>query len=65
MLALPKDKDMSSIGLPGIVQALRATRHLLEMYRRQRGDEKTRRKLQRLDKRLLAVASQLQKIHTD
>jgi len=37
----------------------------LEMYRRQRGDEKTRRKLQRLDKRLLAVASQLQKIHTD
>jgi site-specific recombinase XerD len=65
MLALPKDKDMPSVGLPGIVQALGATRHLLEMYRRQRGDEKTRRKLQRLDKRLLAVASQLQKIHTD
>ena len=45
--------------LPGILQALTATRHLLEMYRRQFGDEKTRRKLQRLDKRLLAVASQL------
>jgi hypothetical protein len=32
------------------------------MYRRQLGDEKTRRKLQRLDKRLLAVASQLKRI---
>jgi hypothetical protein len=63
MLALPK--EMPSVGLPGIVQALEATRHLLEMYRRQLGDEKTRRKLRRLDKRLLAVASQLRKIHTD
>jgi len=51
--------------LPGIMQALAATRHLLEMYRRQVGDEKTRRKLQRLDKRLLAVASQLKQINTD
>jgi site-specific recombinase XerD len=48
--------------LPGVCQALAATRHLLEMYRRQLGDEKTRRKLQRLDKRLLAVASQLKRI---
>ena len=39
--------------------------HILEMYRRQLGDEKTRRKLQRLDKRLLAVASQLNQIDTD
>jgi site-specific recombinase XerD len=46
--------------LAGIRQALAATRHLLEMYRRQQGDEKTRRKLQRLDRRLLAVASQLE-----
>ena len=30
-----------------------AARHLLEIYRRQLGNEKTRRKLQRLDKRLL------------
>jgi hypothetical protein len=34
------------------------------MYRRQLGDEKIRRILQRLDKRLLGVASQLQKIQT-
>jgi len=51
--------------LPGVRQALAATRHLLEMYRRQLGDEKIRRTLQRLDKRLLTVASQLQSIHTD
>ncbi len=51
-----------SPSLAGIRQALAATRHLLEMYRRQRDDEKTRRKLQRLDRRLLAVASQLQQL---
>jgi site-specific recombinase XerD len=61
-LALPK--DMPSAGLSSIRQALEATRHLLEMYRRQLGDEKIRRILQRLDKRLLGVASQLQKIQT-
>lgn len=48
-----------SPSLAGIRQALAATRHLLEIYRRQCGDEKTRRKIQRLDRRLLAVASQL------
>jgi hypothetical protein len=32
--------------LPGIRQALAATRHLLEMYRRELPDEKTRRRLQ-------------------
>jgi hypothetical protein len=59
-LALPK--DMPSVGLPGVRQALDAARHLLEMYRRQLGDEKTRCRLRRLDKRLLGIASQLQKI---
>ena len=58
-------KEIPSVGLPGIRQALEATRHLLEMYRRQLGDEKTRRKLQRLDKRLLTVGSQLQRIYTE
>jgi hypothetical protein len=48
--------------LPGIRQALAATRHLLEMYRRQLGDTKAKRKLRRLDRRLLAVASQLGRI---
>jgi len=61
-LALPN--DISGAGLPSVRQALEATRHLLEMYRRQLGDQRTRRKLQRLDKRLLTVASELQRIDT-
>ena len=50
--------------LPGIRQTLAATRHLLEMYRRGLPDEKTRRRLQRLDRRLLDVAAQLDRITT-
>ena len=49
----------TSADLVGIRQALAATRHLLEMYRRQLADQKIRRTIQRLDRRLLAVASQL------
>jgi len=49
---------------PGIHQALAAARHLLEIYRRQIVDEKPRRRLQRLDHRLLAAASQLDRIIT-
>ena len=53
---LPVSSPLSaSSGLPGIRRALAATRHLLEMYRRQLQDEKARRKLQRLDKRLFNV----------
>ena len=48
--------------LSDIRQALAATRHLLEMYRRQLADEKTRRTLQRLNRRLLAVASRLDRL---
>ena len=62
-LALPQ--KIPSPALPGIRQALGATRHLLEMYRRQLSDEKIRRKLHRLDKRLLTVASQLQRIEAE
>jgi site-specific recombinase XerD len=51
-------------GLSGICQALAATRHMLEMYRRQLSDEKTSRKLRRLDHRLLAVASEVRKLDT-
>ncbi len=50
--------------LPGIRQAPAATRHLLEMYRRQFSEEKIRRKLQRLGRRLLDVASALDQIAT-
>ena len=54
----------ASADLAGIRQALTATRHLLEMYRRQLTDEKTRRTLHRLDRRLLAVASHLDRLAT-
>jgi len=50
--------------LPGIRHALAATRHLLEMYRRQLSDGKIGRRLQRLDRRLLDVDLQLQNIAT-
>jgi hypothetical protein len=54
----------ANAGLPGILQALTAIRHLLEMHRRQHSDEKTRRKLQCLDHRLLAVAAEVEKLTT-
>ena len=50
--------------LAGVQRALRATRHLLDMYRRQLSDDKTRRKLQRLDRRLLDIASQVELMAT-
>lgn len=56
-LTLPKVIERAD--LPAIRRAIAATRHLLEMYRRQLSDEKTKRKLERLDRRLLAVAAQL------
>ena len=49
-------------GLTGICQALATTRHLLEMYRRELSEEKTSRKLRRLDHRLLATAIEVQKL---
>jgi hypothetical protein len=62
--ALSVPNSSSTADLSGIRQSLTATRHLLEMYRRQLGDEKTRRTIQRLGWRLLAVASQLDRIAT-
>lgn len=61
-LPLPASSVSAHCDLPGIRQALAATRHLLQMYRQHLRNEKSRRKLQRLDKRLLAVASQLDQL---
>ena len=63
-LALPI-KEIPSAGLAGIRQALGPIRHLLVVHRRQLSDEKIRRKLQRLGKRLLTVASELQRIEKE
>jgi site-specific recombinase XerD len=59
---LPTPKDTFSTDLPGIHRALSVTRHLLEMYRRTLSSDNLRRKLQRLDRRLLAVADLLDHI---
>jgi site-specific recombinase XerD len=62
ILTVPNTSPLAD--LPGIRQALTATRHLLEMYRRQLTDEKTRRTLQRLDRRLLDIDSRLHRLAT-
>jgi site-specific recombinase XerD len=59
MPVLAVSSGVAGANPPGIRQAIDAARHLLEMYRRQLNDEKQRRTLQRLDCRLLAVASKL------
>jgi site-specific recombinase XerD len=62
---LPVSSSLSANSdLPGIQRALAALRHLLEMYRRQLQDEKCRRKLQRLDKRLFKVVVELDRFGT-
>ncbi len=63
-LSLPPDASLATPDLPGIGRALATTRHLLEMFRRQLTDEKTRRQFQRLDQRLLNVASRLEQLGT-
>ncbi len=62
MPSLSNPEVLTTADFAGIRRALAATRHLLEMYRRQINDEKTSHTLRRLDKRLLAVDSQLDKI---
>ena len=62
---LPALPETLRADLPGIRQTLAAARHLLEMYRRQQSNEKRQRRLQRLDKRLLNVALELQRIQTE
>jgi site-specific recombinase XerD len=62
-LALPASSSAIAADLPGVSQVLAAARHLLETYRRQLSDEKTSRKLRRLDKRLLSIAAELQRFN--
>jgi len=62
---LPAASPLSACSdLPGIRRALAATRHLLEMYRRQLQDEKARRQLQRLDERLYTAVCELDRFTT-
>ena len=61
---VPSVPHTTTTDLPGIRQARAATRHLLEMYRRGLPDEKTRRRLQRSDCRLLDITVELDRITT-
>jgi hypothetical protein len=54
----------SGSDLPGIRRALEGTRQLLEIYRRQLTQEKSRRRLQRLENRIMAVATELDRFVT-
>jgi site-specific recombinase XerD len=61
--SMPKlaiSKAESNAGIPAITKSLAATRHLLEMYRRQLSNEHTRRKLLRLENRLTKIATEIQ-----
>jgi hypothetical protein len=61
-LPLPDNSPSDRPDLPGIRRSLAATRYLLEMYRRQFTDQSIQRKLHRLDKRLLTVAFELDRL---
>jgi site-specific recombinase XerD len=61
-LALPASSSSVIADIPGVRQVLTAARHLLEMYRRQLSDQKACRKLQRLDKRILTIAAELERL---
>jgi site-specific recombinase XerD len=61
-LAVPQNLSTATADLPGIRLSITATRHLLEMYRRQLHNESVRRCLQRLDKRLLTIDSELERL---
>jgi site-specific recombinase XerD len=50
--------------LPGILRTLAATRHLLEMYRRQLNDDSASRTLRLLDRRLHNIALELDRFAT-
>jgi site-specific recombinase XerD len=63
VLSAPNCSDLA--GPVAICQAVAATRHLIEMYRRQLCAEKVRRTLQRLDRRLLAVAKEVENLATE
>jgi len=53
---------LTTATLPAICQSLAATCHLLEMYRRQLGDDHTRRKVHQLVRRVTKIAAQLQQL---
>jgi site-specific recombinase XerD len=56
---------VTSPNIPAVLRSLAATRHLLEIVRRQLENEKARRKLARLANRLDKIAAELDQLPTD
>jgi site-specific recombinase XerD len=56
----PKPSNSSRADLPGLIQALRATQHVLEMFRRSLPDGAPRRHLSRLANRLTKILCEVQ-----
>jgi hypothetical protein len=63
-LPLPDRSSSGTSDVPGILQAISATRHLLEMYRRQSSDEQKSKRLRRLARRLLSVGTEFHRFAT-
>jgi len=55
---------VTSPNIPAVLQSLSATRHLLEMFRRQLQNEKVQRKLARLANRLVKIGAELGRLAT-
>jgi hypothetical protein len=53
---------VTSANLPAVLESLAATRHLLEMFRRQLENEKASRKLARLANRLVKIGTELDQL---
>jgi site-specific recombinase XerD len=64
MPTLDVPKAETNAGIPAITRSLAATRHLLEMHRRQLRDQPARRKFLRLQNRLSKIAAELQRLST-
>jgi hypothetical protein len=56
---------VTSPNIPSVLRCLEATRHLLEMFRRQLENEKVQRKLARLANRLVKIGAELDQLPTD
>ena len=53
---------VASPNIPAVLQSLVATRHLLEMFRRQLENEQARRNLARLANRLVKIQAELERL---
>ena len=61
-LPIPPAVLPTTSNIPTVLQSLSATRHLLEMFRRQLENEPARRKLARLANRLVKIGGELDQL---